>query len=314
MIFGQVVKRTPRTGPVQEAEPTAELVELVPAIYGAVPDYICDPNRAGSTAFSHRTKEGYILQLWLPSIMHDGPLRTAVIGGASLYDAYAATMGVAKVPDFPMRPCIRSALLVRQQVAGQSLAKSTCDQYWRCFQEYTSGVQAYPRPGEMDRRMQIAPGIFTPSPREEKCIRESFFKIGSLRDAYNYCKCADIFPTWPGAVAHISQAIRANPGKNLYWVIKEHYLASILPIEEEPEDVYITPVVTREYTPYTTPAITTPVVTKPKEIPTPEDADQAAAAAATAAEEERARQKKTQLYVLLGVAGFALLMRFGKVG
>jgi hypothetical protein len=239
--------------------------------------------------------------------MHDGPLRSTVIGGASLYDAYAATMGLDKLPDSAMRPCIRSALLVREQVAGTSLAKSTCDQYWRCFQEYTSGVQAYPRADVTDRRMQIAAGVFTPSPREEKCIRESFVKIGSLRDAYNYCKCADIFPTWPGAVEHISRAIRANPGTNLYWVIKEHYLASILPVpEEEPEEVYITPVVTREYTPYITPAVTTPVVTEAKEIPTPEDRDEVILPV------EPAKEKNVLLYVVLGVAGFALLLQFRK--
>jgi len=132
-------------------------------------------------------------------------------------------------------------------------------------------------------------------------------KIGSLRDAYNYCKCADIYPTWPGAVEHISQAIRANPTKNLYWVIKEHYLASILPVpEEEPEEVYITPVVTREYTPYITPAVTTPVVTKAKEIPTPEDADEVILPI------EPAKEKNVLLYVVLGVAGLALLLQFRK--
>ena len=189
-----------------------------------VPNYVCSPDRSISAAFSYTSKEGIILRLWMPSVIHDIILRENITKGLSVHDAYVASgVGAKKVPDMTMRPCIRSALLTKGYEF--SIAKSTCDQYWHCFQEYINGFVKHPAPDPLDRRMELGPGVFTPSPKEEKCIRETFAKIRSLRDSYNHCGCADIYPPLTGAAEYISASITANPGKNLYWTIKEHYIS-----------------------------------------------------------------------------------------
>lgn len=192
-----------------------------------MPDYICDPNRAITIQFTHRAADGTILGLWIPAVIQDKPLRDQVEAGRNIYDSYSATIGVGYVPDFAMRPCIHSALLDRPTGIGATISKATCSQYWRCFQEYIGGYQKYPKKELMARRMEIAPGVFTPSPTEEACIRSAFAKIGGLRDAYNHCGCSEIYPQWPGASEYTSGAIKNNPGKNLYYIIKDSYVEYI---------------------------------------------------------------------------------------
>jgi len=265
----------------------------------AVPDTICDPNRATSTTFSYTHPKG-TLYLYVPPVMSDKALRDRVIAGKSLYDAYAETVGVDKLPDFAMRPGIKTALMDKG-FYNLTMAKRTCDQYWRCFQEYTAGFQKYPETNLLDRRMQIAPGVFTPSPAEEKCIRETYAKIGSLRDAYNVCGASEIFPYWPGALEYLAIAIAANPTKNLYWAIKAHYTNYILSLPGSPAVTKpVSPGVTKPISPFTIPV--SPITIVPEE-PEPLDPDYLA----VMAELEEMRKSRAQMTTYLMIGGAAVL-------
>lgn len=208
--------------PVNPLNPLGQILPAQPYL-PAVPNYICTPDRSISTMFSYKHADGRSLHLWLPGVIHDLILRENVEKGMSVYDAYVASgVGADKAPGMAMRPCIRSALLTKGY--GMTIAKTTCDQYWHCFQEYIRGYQKYPVADALGRRMEIAPGVFAPGKTEETCIRDTYMKLRSLRDAYNYCGCAEIYPALPGAAEFIAGKIAEKPRFNLYWAIKEHYI------------------------------------------------------------------------------------------
>lgn len=205
--------------------------QLAPISFEPVPDAICDPDRAlrKTFTFSHYAAT---LRLTVPTVLEDKILRSLVVRGYSLYDAYRLGMGTDYLPSAALRNCVKAALLYRYWDAEEGRWKSapgkfTCDSYWRCFQEYTNAFVKHPAIDPLDRRMEIADGIFTPSPVESKCIRESFTtETGNLLASYEACGCPEIYPTWPGAATWISQGIKNNPQLNLYYMIKDHYMLS----------------------------------------------------------------------------------------
>jgi len=215
--------------------------QLEPIDFPAVSEGICPEKRANRTSFtfSHYAAS---LRLWVPSVLEDQVMRSLIVKGYSLHQTYSLGMGTDYIPDAALRPCIRTVLSYRYFDPNDAQWKSapgkfTCDSYYRCFQEYTSAFAKHPAADPLDRRMEIAPGIFTPSPAEEKCIRETVTKTGNLRGAYQSCGCPEIYPTWPGADGWISQAIRNNPLSNLYWTIKDHYMLSTAGTTQPPASV-----------------------------------------------------------------------------
>jgi len=205
--------------------------QLAPIIYEPVPDAVCSPERMLRKTFTFPHYAATLI-LTVPSLVEDRIMRSAIIKGHSLHETYRIGMGIDNIPEAALRPCIRNVLAYRYWDPEDAKWKSapgkfTCDSYWRCFQEYTDAFVKHPAADPLDRRMELSPGIFTPSPREEKCIRESFTtKTGDLLASYQACGCPDIYPTWPGAATWISSAIKNNPQINLYPVIKDHYMTS----------------------------------------------------------------------------------------
>lgn len=204
------------------------LGQFEPVPFEKVADSICDPDRGSRTRFTFNHYAA-TLWLWVPSLLEDKLMRGMIVKGSGLHETYATCMGVDFLPDYAMRPCVRSALQYRYYDAQEGRWKSaggkfTCDSYYRCFQEYTNAFQKHLVGDPLNRRMEIATNIFTPSPAEEKCIRETFIKTGDLFGSYSSCGCPDIFPQWPGAAEWISKSIANNPTLNLYWIIKDNYM------------------------------------------------------------------------------------------
>lgn len=209
----------------------APMGQLAPITFETVSDAICPPDRMLRKTFTF-PHYAATLRLTVPTVVEDKIMRNFIVHGYSLYDTYRLGMGIDNVPDAALRPCVRNVLAYRywDPEDGQwksAPGKFTCDSYWRCFQEYTNAFVKHPATDILDRRMELSPGIFTPSPREEKCIRETFTtQTQNLLAAYQACGCPEIYPTWPGAEAFISNAIKFNPLVNLYPVIKDHYMTS----------------------------------------------------------------------------------------
>lgn len=205
--------------------------QLAPITFAPVSDAICPPERALRKTFTF-PHYAATLNLTVPSVLEDKIMRSLIVKGYSLYDTYRYGMGADYIPDAALRNCIRSALAYRYWDAEDGRWKSapgkfTCDSYWRCFQEYTRAFVKHPALDPLDRRMELADGIFTPSPAESKCIRESFTtQTGNLLASYQACGCPEIYPTWPGAATWISTGIKNNPQLNLYYMIKDHYMLS----------------------------------------------------------------------------------------
>lgn len=172
------------------------------------------------------------LRLTAPNALEDKTIRWCMEDrGLSLRDSYAYANALSIYPDTALVPCITEVFKTKwfDPLTGQwkrTGGQITCIGFQKCFVEYLTAGREYPG----GRRMEIAPGIFAPSPKEEFCIKQDYYRNKDIRAAYIRCVAGDIIPGWSGALAFISNALDTKPMGSLYEIIKTSYrLATLYP-------------------------------------------------------------------------------------
>lgn len=173
------------------------------------------------------------LRLTAPNALEDKLIRWCMEDrGLSLKDSYAYANASSIYPDTALVPCITEVFKTKwfDPMSGEwkrTGGQFTCIGFQKCFVEYLTAGREYPG----GKRMEIAPGIFAPSPKEELCIKQDYYKNKDIRAAYIRCVAGDIIPGWSGALAFISNALDTEPMGSLYEIIKLSYrLATVYPV------------------------------------------------------------------------------------
>lgn len=185
------------------------------------------------------------VSLTVPSLMEDGQIRYQLERGKILSDAYKNAGAGNIIPDVPLRNCIELVFKTPyfDPAAGEwktSPGQFTCRGFHNCLQEYAGGQAAFPQDDPADRRLMIAPGVFSPSTKEESCIKLKFLEQMGIEEAYNSCGASDIIPTFPGALNLIQTAFtntmaKSEPFPPIYEITKRAYqLYAIQPPEPRP--------------------------------------------------------------------------------
>lgn len=206
------------------------------------------------------------LSLTVPSMLEDEKIRWQLERGVPLVDAYQRAGAYYIYPDVSLRRCVEEVFKTPyfdpdtgewKTGAGQY----TCVEFQKCLQQYASGQAAFPEESLSDRRVSVAPGVYAPSPQEERCIKGKLLELIPLEVAYDECGAGDILPGWSGALAFVQSAymnaIAENkPFPSLYNLTKRAYQIYAIQPQEAPA------------TPPHIPAIPPPI-TPPPEKKTP---------------------------------------------
>lgn len=173
------------------------------------------------------------LRLTVPNALEDKSIRWCMEDrGLSLRDSYAYANALSIYPPDPVVPCVTDVFKTKwfDPISGQwkrTGGQFTCIGFHKCFVEYLTAGREYPG----GKRMEIASGIFAPSPKEEFCIKQDYYRNKDIRAAYIRCVAGDIIPGWSGALAFISNALDTEPMGSLYEIIKTSYrLATVYPV------------------------------------------------------------------------------------
>lgn len=176
------------------------------------------------------------LVLWVPNLMEDTRLRYCLERGVSLKKAYGEVGISLLYPYDPIVPCVEEVLKTKYYDTKTGTWKTaggqfTCIGFHKCITEYANALRKYPGA----KRMEIAPGVFAPSPQEQTCIQDDYYRNKNLLAAYTRCGAGDILPGWSGALAFLSNALDTEPAGNLYEIIKTSYrLSTVTPTPTPP--------------------------------------------------------------------------------
>ncbi len=192
------------------------------------------------------------LQLVVPNAIEDRNIRFLLGRGKNLVDAYTDAGARYILPAGALRTCIELVFKIPyyDPRAGEwktAAGRFTCTGFHKCFQEYVRAYEVFPETQTGDRRMMIAPGIFTPSWNEEICIVDKFLMQEPLAEAYRQCGAEEIIPRWPGALAFIEKALISSVGKSipfppLYEITKRsHQLYALQPPPTPPPAPALSP-------------------------------------------------------------------------
>lgn len=205
-----------------------------------VPTGACEPKDPTRKLF-RTPHEPDIQDLWVPNWLEDARVRWVISQGETLEHAYQYANIYDIIPPITLRPCVLDALKTKglDPTTGESVTlpgNFTCQQFFQCYIQYVQGKRESP-PLKPDR-MKIAENLFAPSPSEEQCIRQKFYTLNDIEAAYAACDCSDIFPDFSNAKALMEKAIRTQPGKNLYYLIKVLYFFGEVPVQPTPIPVH----------------------------------------------------------------------------
>lgn len=169
------------------------------------------------------------LSLTVPNAVEEKIIRWLIDQGKSLSQAYREAGSVWIIPDEGIRPCISEVLRTKwyNQQTGTwetaGIGQWTCTKFFNCFEEYIKAQRDWPEASLQDRRMEIAPGVYTPSAAEDACIRKDFFLNRDIVAAFERCNASAILPRWPGALTFIASALSNCPTCHLYQIMKDSY-------------------------------------------------------------------------------------------
>lgn len=179
------------------------------------------------------------IQLYVPSALEDKQLRYLVDQGIGIVPAYGQIFPgqtARLLPPEGMRECCRQVLREKILNAESKFVlgswSMTCEGYHRCLESYALAIREDHKRG----RMFIAPGLYSPSPDEERCIRGRFSLHRDLARAYMECDAQDILPDFPFALELISKGLINDQGKDikqpLYKIILTAYQISYMPTDQ----------------------------------------------------------------------------------
>lgn len=150
------------------------------------------------------------VRLHVPDMVVDRNIRWQVDKGRSLEDAYAQVGWLDWLPPPGMRTCCFDIMAqkwlddnMEWQISGWG---HTCFGYHKCLEKYVLAV----REGNKAGRMKVAPGLYSPSPVEEKCVKQRFAVGRDAVRAYNECKIMDILPTSPRIIEDLNRMLAYN--------------------------------------------------------------------------------------------------------
>ncbi len=160
----------------------------------------------------------------LPDAVTEKKLRWLIDEGASLEDAYRNVGWWDEIPPPGMRRCCYDVLRTKWYDAISDTWKlsgwgHTCAGYFRCFEAYVEALRETKKRG----RIKIAEGVYAPSPDEEACIKQRFYRSRNIARAYSECGAVDILPTFPGAIEGLSKVMASSITIPLYEMIKTLY-------------------------------------------------------------------------------------------
>jgi len=226
MIFTQAVL----AGDVQEGDWSGEL-GITPCwdpMPQEPPIGVCNPDVISRKYFG--LCEG--VRLTVPSIKEDKHLRSLIVYGAALEDAYNAPMTYPGTELYDLIPeetglhaCIRDVLETQRidtstgKMVPQYAGNMTCIEFWRCYADF---INAKRETGETGR-IKLGDNAYVPSLPEQECIRNDFVKTGDLGGAYERCGAGDIIPWWEGGLSGLISALRTKINVNIYDVLKASY-------------------------------------------------------------------------------------------
>ncbi len=190
------------------------------------------------------------LSLTVPNAREDRQIRYQLERGSVLSNAYKMAGAGNIIPDVPLRKCIELVFRTPyfDPASGEwktSEGQFTCVGFYNCLQAYAEGQAAFPQDDPADRRLMIAPGVFSPSQKEESCIKTKFLEQIGIEEAYSTCGASDIIPAFPGALSLIQTAFtntmsKGEPFPPLYEIIKRaHQMYAIQP--PDPQQAPATP-------------------------------------------------------------------------
>lgn len=173
------------------------------------------------------------LSLTVPSVLEDKQIRWQLERGISLSDAYKRAGAGNIIPDVALQKCIELVFKTPyfDPTAGEwktAEGQFTCVGFYKCLQEYAAGQDAFPQDAAADRRLKIAPGVFSPSQKEESCIKIKFLDQLGIEEAYKKCGASDIIPRFPGGLeliqtAFVNTMAKTEPFPPMYEIIKRAY-------------------------------------------------------------------------------------------
>ncbi len=161
------------------------------------------------------------VQVIVPDMVTDRNLRRLIDGGLSFDNAYRQVGWWDQIPPEGMRQCCYEILRTKWYDPVSNTRKisgwgHTCAGYFRCFEAYVEGLRQTAKRG----RMVVAPGVYSPSPEEEACIKQRFYLSNSIARAYSECDAIDILPRFPGAIDKLNQVMRSSIRTPMYEMIK----------------------------------------------------------------------------------------------
>jgi len=175
----------------------------------------------------------------LHDMVMDKQLRYMIDWGESFNNAYGKIGMWDDIPPQGMRTCCHDVLRTKwfDPLTGtwkRSGWGHTCAGYFHCFEDYVAGLRDTGQRG----RIRIAPGVYAPSPEEERCIKLRYHASQDIGKAYNECGAIDILPTFPGAAAGLSKLMSTIIGSPMYEMIKTVHAITAL---GEPHQPHHTP-------------------------------------------------------------------------
>lgn len=165
------------------------------------------------------------LGVYLPKNWKDfGCIRDKINNkGRKIFDAYQDCKLTTLAPPRDIAECIERNVYQFQEydpVQGKyvypDLGQWALEHTYVCIADYIAAMNL-PAP----RRIQIEPGVFSPNPDEENCVKfEMISHKKNLYDAYKTCGCDDIYPVWDGADECLTRYIMDARGASLYEIYK----------------------------------------------------------------------------------------------
>lgn len=196
---------------------------------------VCDPDIIERKHFA--LCEG--VRLTVPNIKEDKHLRSLIVYGASLEDAYNAPMTYPGTDLYDIIPeeaglhaCIRDVLETQRvdtstgDMVPQYPGNMTCIEFWRCYADF---INAKRETGEIGR-IKLGDNAFVPSLPEQECIRKDWLDTGDVAGAYERCGASDIIPWWEGGLSGLNEAFKVKINVNIYDVLKASYTFATLEV------------------------------------------------------------------------------------